>query len=135
MTTLDALQDLLHTNLRIKNEGQELFMRGYGGTRLCKTVACVAGWHTIYDGHYQIEDPDFANVCHAYTLETSEIVARSFRTRTKVDDILFGVDRANDIDKQIYVTRWFIAREEKLQEYNRIRAMPRKERRRLRLAA
>lgn len=140
MNKLEALNEVMTTLLRVKNEGQRLSMQGYGYESLCGSVCCVAGWHTFYQGISIDQDVDSAwnNECDRYIIETPRIVSfpyKNTKIRSKVWDILFGTDRPNDIDKQIYVTRWFIRREEALQEYNRIRAMPRKERRLLNLAA
>jgi len=134
MNKLEALYDLLHTNLRIKNEGKILGMSNFGYHPECGTTACVAGWHMIYAG-VSMDCDGWAKICRTYCATTAGAVANFPPTVEMVWDILFGTNRPDDIDKQIYVTRWFIAREERLQEYNRIRAMPRKERRRLRLAA
>lgn len=143
MNKLEALQEVITTLLRVKNEGVELKMNCYffKGNVTCGTVCCVAGWHRYFEGGTDLplhtlqgeaQEWSFSIVSmlrgHPYEDGTDTIARHVWK-------ILFGVNRPNCIDKQIYVTRWFIAREERLQEYNRIRAMPRKERRRLRLAA
>lgn len=138
MNKLEALQEVMTTLLKVKNEGRTLEMGGFGYGSSCNTVCCVAGWHTYFEGREtdcfsQVWVDTSSNFMWAVTIAVAG--AGHGRRCMKVLRILFGQDRPNDIDKQIYVTRWFIRREEKLIEYNRIRAMPRKERRLLKLAA
>jgi len=133
MNKLEALNEVMTTNLRIKNEGLELHMPVFNiKTSRCGTICCVAGWHTVFEGC-----GDDHRHSTLWTRKISRIVSgdEGSKRYDKVWAILFGQGRPDDIDKQIYVTRWFIRREEALQEYNRIRAMPRKERRLLNLAA
>ena len=130
MDKLLALDEVMTTLLRIKNEGLELQMDSFYTRKevlACNTVCCVAGWHSYFE-------EDF---CGPFTwaMNIVDALKNNERFREIIWRVMFGSKRLNDVDKQIYVTRWFIAREERLREYNRIQALPKRERRLLDLAA
>lgn len=146
MDKLLALDEVMTTLLRIKNEGLEFVMALYYTTidvKACNTVCCVAGWYDYLNNGVEFDDEvrdervgDWAKTIRAavaggdqYSTNNRSLVYM------KVWELLFGAHRPDDVDKQIYVTRWFIAREERLREYNRIQALPKRERRLLDLAA
>ncbi len=116
MDKLLALDEVMTTLLRIKNEGLELNMEDWYtniSVLACDTVCCVAGWHQYFDmGPSPIPRPGSAS---EWANKIADTVMRSDETFGLVKEILFGSERSNDVDQQIYVTRWFIAREERLE--------------------
>ena len=94
-------------------------------------------------------DWDFSGTCRSWARGISDLwnspTWRGYLVSQKVWDILFGPQRSEtrlqaltsdqQIIKQLKAVNWFIHREEALIEYNELRAMPRKERRGLKLAA
>ena len=151
---LEAAQSLMGTLLRIKNEGLELRMEDYVskmGGDLCGTVCCVAGWHAAFSNPEVATWQYIVDAGSKLHIQMSEIISHKiadydgFEENSslpdKVGEILFGTHRGDDrttnqtLVRQIRAARWFINRQEKLRDYEALRAMPRKERRKLGLAA
>lgn len=147
MTKLETLNELLTTCLRIGNEGLEerLDMSWWyddgseDNEGYCGTTCCLAGWV----GYFRFGPKATCDQASDIADETTKIVCGREPTYKHsvyglTESVLFGGGRGSGpiaLARQIRAVRWFINREEKLIEYTRIRSLPRKERRRLGIAA
>ena len=108
----------------------------------CDTVYCVAGWMMHFSGgDVRPEFEDLADSL-AWTIITKLGYKVGRLLRTQAFHVLFGGDRdryhlsqTETISMLRKAAQWFIHRILAEQNYERLRAMPRKERRRLQLAA
>lgn len=154
---LRELQGLLTTLLRVKNEGKTLGMEYFYfskqdmneyGYKDCGTVCCVAGWHCLLGKGPESKSTPLVVSEHVCKVVSGQNGGEGIIGH-KTWHVLFGSSRGWDfkpldaerltpdqtLARQIKAVRWFIHREESRRDYEQLRAMPRKERRALRLAA
>ena len=130
---VQLLREYITTLDRIEARGLELKMCTY---RTCETVFCQAGWMAYFRGK-----EDGRDVAWEILDNIGYPIEKGIRIWGKVFDILFGGGRdvgrtqAQTIQLLRNAANWFMHRQLSLENYNNLRAMPRKERRKLGLAA
>lgn len=153
---MNEAKALLHTLLRVRNEGLELGMEDVKLSEgqkysfelpLCDTVCCVEGWHRAFTGQRLISKNSFEKVFSERTMKdgsTKKIHGMHF--------LIFGAHRQSKPDfrglyddgyvslnqrmtseqtlaQQIALLRWIIRREQTLQEWEFSLTLPKRVRR------
>lgn len=142
---IEALEGLEQTLLRARNEGGELRMESYFSgddcqytPYFCGTACCVAGWHAVYSG---FDDADSARIISERIVGLWPLPHRYDFYDAPVWLILFGAHRDEGLTsdqafhKQLKAVRWFLHRERSIVDYYKARALPKRVRREMRLAA